>query len=104
MGDAKKSAKDDVRNFIFGWHEFPLDYWWRKKYNIPFGSQQHRSMSFIDMYVEYQEELLLRESERISEEQENEEIGFNNDNRSDVVNLSKKEIDEDYDNLDLSNF
>ena len=104
MGYAKKSAKYDVRNFIFYWHEFPLDYWWRKKYNIPFGSPQHRSMSFIDMYVEYQEELLLRESERISEEQENEEVGFNNDNRSDVVNLSKKEIDEDYDNLDLSNF
>lgn len=104
MGDDKKSAKDEVRNFIFDWHEFPLDYWWRKKYNIPFGSQQHRSMSFIDMYVEYQEELLLRESERISDEQENEEIGFNNDKESNVVNLSKKEIDEEYDNLDLSDF
>ena len=104
MGDTKKSAKDEIRNFIFDWHEFPLDYWWRKKYNIPFGSQQHRSMSFIDMYVEYQEELLLRESERISDEQENEEIGFNNDKESNVVNLSKKEIDEEYDNLDLSDF
>ena len=61
-------------------------------------------MSFIDMYVEYQEELLLRESERISDEQENEEIGFNNDKESNVVNLSKKEIDEEYDNLDLSDF
>ena len=61
-------------------------------------------MSFIDMYVEYQEELLLREGERISDEQENEEIGFNNDKESNVVNLSKKEIDEEYDNLDLSDF
>ena len=103
MCDAKKSVKDEIKNFIFDWHEFPLDYWWRKKYNIPFGSQQHRSMSFIDMYVEYQEELLLRESEIISDEQENEEIGFNND-KENVVNLSKKEIDEEYDNLDLSDF
>lgn len=104
MGNAKKSAMDNIRDFIFDWHEFPLDYWWRKKYNIPFGSQQHRSISFIDMYVEYQEELLLRESERISDEQENEEIGFNNDKESNVVNLSKKEIDEEYENLDLSDF
>ena len=104
MKEKIKTIKDDIKNFILDWNSFPLDLWWRRKYKIPFGSQAHREMNFIDMSIEYQEELLLRESERISEEQENEEIGFNNDNRSDVVNLSKKEIDEDYDNLDLSNF
>lgn len=103
MNDTKKSAKDEIRDFIVNWHDFPLDYWWRKKYNIPFGSQRHRSMSFIDMYVEYQEELLLRESERFLDEKENEEIGLINDNDS-VVKMSKKEVDEEYDNLDLSNF
>lgn len=103
----KSSIKDDVNRFIFNWHEFPFDYWWRKKYNIPFGSQAHREMNFIDMYIEHQEELLLKEvSINYSEEHEeieDMELGIHNDKRE-VVKLSKEEIDDDYENLDLSKF
>lgn len=88
----KNKIKDEIERFIFKWHEFPFDYWWRKRYNVPFGSRTHREMNFIDMYIEYQEELLLR--------------GSSCEDDSDVndVKLSKQQIDEDYENLDLSNF
>lgn len=102
----KKTFKDEVKYFIFNWHDFPFDYWWRKRYNIPFGSQSHREMNFIDMYIEYQEDLLLKEvKDNYDEEQdrlENEELGIKSD--KEVVKLSKQEIDDDYDNLDLSQF
>lgn len=96
----KNNIKDEIKRFIFNWHEFPFDYWWRKRYNIPFGSPTHREMNFIDMYIEYQEELLLNE---IAVEEDNEDVVLGN-NDSEVVKLSKQEIDEDYDNLDLSKF
>ena len=96
----KNNIKDEIKRFIFNWHEFPFDYWWRKRYNIPFGSPTHREMNFIDMYIEYQEELLLNE---IAVEEDNEDVVLGN-NDNEVVKLSKQEIDEDYDNLDLSKF
>ena len=96
----KNNIKDEIKRFIFNWHEFPFDYWWRKRYNIPFGSPTHREMNFIDMYIEYQEELLLNE---MAVEEDNEDVVLGN-NDSEVVKLSKQEIDEDYDNLDLSKF
>lgn len=94
--------KDEIKRFIFNWHEFPFDYWWRKRYNIPFGSSQHREMNFIDMYIEYQEELLLKE--KIYEEDIEEDIDLGINNGKEVVKLSKQEIDDDYNNLDLSQF
>lgn len=89
--------KDEVVEFIFNWHEFPFDYWWRKRYNIPFGSSAHREMNFIDMYIEYQEFLLLNKPENTEEEDY-----FNADD--DIVKMSEEEINDDYENLDLTKF
>lgn len=97
----KQTIKDEVRRFIFDWHTFPFDYWWRRRYNVPFGSQAHREMNFIDMYIEYQEELMLQETKDSYEEIEDSELGIKDDK---VVKMSKEEIDDDYDNLDLSQF
>lgn len=89
--------RQKVINFIATWHSgFILDYWWRKKYNIPFGSLKHRSMNFIDMYIEYQEEIEiknLREKAKKSEEEYDENI-----------HVSQEEIDEDYEKLNLEEF
>lgn len=97
----KNNIKDEIKRFIFNWHEFPFDYWWRKRYNIPFGSPTHREMNFIDMYIEYQEELLLNDVIEQEDIEEDIDLGIN---EKKVVKLSKQEIDDDYDNLDLSNF
>jgi hypothetical protein len=103
----KLTIEDEVKHFIFNWHEFPLDYWWRKRYNIPFGSRQHREMNFIDIYVEYQEGLLLKKSnddyEAEQSELEDEILGLKPNNKE-IVKMTDDEIDEDYDNLDLTQF
>lgn len=103
----KKTIKDDVIHFIFRWHEFPLDYWWRKRYNIPFGSRQHREMNFIDIYVEYQEGLLLKQTQDEYEQEqsdlEDEAIGLPSTNKE-IVKPTAQEIDDDYENLELSEF
>ena len=49
------NVEKEIEHYIFNWHSFPIDYWWRKKYNVPFGSRQHREQNFIDMLIEYQE-------------------------------------------------
>lgn len=103
----KRTIKDDVTRFIFSWHEFPLDYWWRKRYNIPFGSRQHREMNFIDICIEYQEGLLLKriqdEYEQKQSDLEDEEIGLESSNKE-IVKMTEQEIDDDYENLELSDF
>lgn len=89
------SFRQEVDNFITQWHSnFIIDLWWRKKHNVAFGSDAHRSMNFIDMYIEYRED----ENIRHLHEQE-----YQIDDVS-GVKVSQKEIDEDYENLDLKEF
>jgi len=90
--------RQKVINFIATWHSgFILDYWWRKKYNIPFGSLKHRSMNFIDMYIEYQEEIEIKNLREKAKKSEEEEYDEN-------IHVSQEEIDEDYEKLNLEEF
>lgn len=104
----KNNAKEEIDKFIFKWHDFPFDYWWRKKYKIPFGSQAHREMNFIDMYIEYREEFLLNkaieERDKAVSDREDEELGLKDGSEKRVVKMTKQEIDDDFENLDLSQF
>lgn len=96
-----------VDNFLSSWHQFPIDYWWRKRYHVPFGSPQHREMNFIDMYIEFQEEVAINRAidhtDYDEDEAENEALGLVDNNKR-VVKVTEKEIDEDFDKLDLSQF
>jgi hypothetical protein len=87
---------EEIDRFIFQWDRIIVDYWWRKRYNIPFGSSAHREMNFIDMLIEYRENL-----NSIKSNKEENVIDANEDN---IVRMSDEEIDEDYENLDLSKF
>lgn len=104
----KNNAQEEIDKFIFKWHDFPFDYWWRKKYKIPFGSQAHREMNFIDMYIEYREEFLLNkaieEHDKAVSDREDEELGLKDGSSKRVVKMTKQEIDDDFENLDLSQF
>lgn len=104
----KNNAQEEIDKFIFKWHDFPFDYWWRKKYKIPFGSQAHREMNFIDMYIEYREEFLLNkaieEHDKAVSDREDEELGLKDSSSKRVVKMTKQEIDDDFENLDLSQF
>ena len=41
--------------------EFPVDYWYRKKYNIAFNSEEHRRITLMDILCEWEEENLTIE-------------------------------------------
>lgn len=94
----RNSLKKDINLDINFWHQFPFEWWWRKKYNIPFGSAQHRAMCLIDIYWEYLEE--LRVTKLSTQQNEEMEFGYGDD----VVKMSQTDIDNDYEDLDLSQF
>lgn len=53
---------EEVKNYIINWnYKFPIDRWWRKKYNIAFNSSGHRESSFLDQLFEFEEDKLFRE-------------------------------------------
>lgn len=95
----QKTLNRQIDDFLFNWHKFTIDYWWRKKYNVPFGSPQHRAMNPIDMLIEYTETL---EINRAMTRAKNQRDFPEEDDK--VVHLSNEEIDKDYEDLDLENF
>jgi hypothetical protein len=55
----------DFRNYVTSWSvKFPVDRWWRKKYNIAFNSSAHRESNFIDQLIEWEEDKLFAELDR----------------------------------------
>ena len=95
LKEKNNSLLDDVNHFLLNWHQFIIDYWWRRKYNVPFGSPQHRRMNLLDMYIEFQEDAMIN---RISS-------NVNKDDSLDgVEKMSEKEIDDEFERLDLSQF
>jgi hypothetical protein len=69
-------AKIQLRNRIIEWsNRFPLDYSFRKRRQIVFGSDQHKALSEIDIYMEWLEEQLHKDfieeaSQQIKDEKE----------------------------------
>lgn len=107
-----RARSSDLRSLVISWNnDFPVDYWWRKQYNVPFGSESHRSMTFVEMAFEYLEfvEYRVIEIEHILESKrktdiKNNELFTQTSPGKEVVHMSKKEAAEEYDNLDLSQF
>ena len=53
---------EDVKNYIISWnYKFPIDRWWRKKYNKSFNSFDHRESSFLDQLIEFEEDKFFEE-------------------------------------------
>lgn len=91
--------RNDIRKFILDWNKkFPVDFWWRQKYSIPFGSKEHREVSFIDMFIDYEETKLMNniyKSQSFEIEEEDEVVGNS---------MNQEAIDDAFDNIDLSNY
>jgi len=101
------TLESSVDRFLFRWHDFPFDYWWRKRHNVAFGSSAHREMSFIDMYVEYREDLMISRSLQNARNddwttEDYESVGLGEEKQ--VISLTQEQIKEDYENLDLDQF
>ena len=88
---------ESVKQFVYSWStRFPVDLWWRKKYNIPFNSPAHRQSNFIDQYIEFIENKMLNEE---VDKKEKYQLGSLNWMKPKVY--SDEEIKDIFDNLDL---
>ena len=96
------------KDFLLKWNqEFPLEYWWRKKYNVSFNSSKHREVSYIDIYYEWLEEKLYQKSlDDISKENERlKEYQTTGKWLSDFVDEEQeRKLDEMFENMDISAF
>lgn len=87
---------EDVKKFMIRWNNrFPLDYWWRRKHNVPFLSQTHKEQSFLSQLMEYEEDCLFNKNDK-----EEDSIGNYIPNSGDIFKIpilreenSKKQID-----------
>lgn len=96
--------RTEVSNFLTRWHnDFILDYWWRKKHDVAFGSATHREMNFIDMFIEYQEEVIIKRAQ-LKEQRKEEEDWLGKERLENMVQMSQQEIDDDYENIDIENY
>mgnify|MGYP000442049556 CR=1 FL=1 len=100
--------KKEVKSYISNWNSlYPIDFWWRKKYDIPFGSEQHLQATFIQMFFDYEEEKLMN-SILAKKSEDTDEEGFNFEKAQEKSgvgkNMSQEQIDDDFDNLDVSSY
>ncbi len=58
-------------NFIY-----PFDRWWRTRYNVPFGSNQHTAMRMSDIVFEYQQHVYVELGSHHRGEQQQENFDF----------------------------
>lgn len=93
-----------VREFAIWWNNtFVLDYWYRQKYKISFGSKRHREIEPFDIMMEWEEEQLgtIIKNNRTTEK---ETMDYRKTGR--WLNPQKQEelSEEFYDNLDWDIF
>lgn len=108
MNNGRVFSLQDFKTFIIRWNNmFPIDHWYRKKYNIAFNSIKHREVNFIDMLFEYQEDLLFSlydiEQKKGKEDKDSfETTGLTlNRTRRYEENMSEDEIDAWFNSIDL---
>lgn len=96
--------KKEISDYIVKWNNnFPIDYWWRTKYKVPFGSEIHRNTNFIQMFIDYEEEKMMNQYfEKIKKKEEDGE--FSELGKPAGKEMSKKEVDDAFDNIDLTKY
>lgn len=105
--------KRSIRDYVVNWNSrFPVDKWWRLHYDVPFGSPQHLSSSFLYMsfeYIEFVEFRLLEIEQRMEKIRQavikNNELFTQQDlGDKEIIPMGRKEIDEEFANLNLEDF
>ena len=109
-------CSENLQELVKKWNLlFPLDRWYRKKYEISFGSPKHRELSFINMYFEYYEFYIYEYKPKLQKERLKDKI---NDDFLEIYDgeyikgkgnfikrreLDKKNIDQMFEELDIDN-
>ena len=97
------SALEYMRGYIKAWNmHYPIDYWWRKKHNVPFGSVKHLQHNFVDMKYEFLEDVMYRDLRKKDDLSDSYNPGTGNWlKRRKVKQMSKTEVDKAFEDLDL---
>lgn len=99
-------GKLDVQELMLQWNlRYPFDRWWRNKHEIPFGSITHRETTLLQMVFELREDMYFRRLAKEAVEEPDDELASEMlpDGRE-MVKMTAKEVDEEYDNLNLQDF
>lgn len=103
----------DVKEFMLKWNmQYPLDRWWREKHDVAFGSLQHKEASLVNMAFEFEEDKYFKKLQEDNDDDlqftEEEEKQYNltplAKNAGKQVKMTKKEIDAEFDNINLDDF
>lgn len=67
---SKEVDVESLQDLILRWNiDFPIDRWWRKLHDVSFNSERHREISFIDMFIEWQEEIMFEELSQLDKQE-----------------------------------
>lgn len=90
--------------FIIDWNnKFPKDRLYRKKYNIAFGSPEHRITNQIDILLDLKEDILFDKfSKQYIEEKENFKTYKETNKFMKDIELDSKKMDDLFEKLDVS--
>lgn len=100
-----------LKEFIIDWNNrFPFDSIYRKKYNIAFNSQAHRSLSQIDIYFDIIEDKLFsqyyekyKRAKELEEDYKKTKV-FLLESKHVHKELSEEEFDDLFKKLDVKQF
>lgn len=95
-----------IDDFIVEWNRrYPIDFLWRKKFGVRFGSPEHLATSHLNMAIEIREETLLnsfrKQRERANDEEEMRSIGVDVDRLRETKKMSQNEIDSVFETFDI---
>jgi hypothetical protein len=97
---------EDIRKFALDWNtKYPIDRYWRKKHKVAFNSELHRQTSLLDMRIEFEEDGLFKEAERVEEKDKFiYQVGTNNylKPKAKFAIMSEEETDDLFDQIDVT--
>ena len=93
------------RDRIIEWNnQYPLDYYWRKKNDIKFGSKEHKETSFLEMRIDLNEDMIYKNERTKYLLREKYKSRLLIPRAARVAPISQEEIEDLFDNIDLDQF
>ncbi len=92
----ENERKGGLRDDIIDWdNKHPIDFLWRRKYNVLFGSEEHLRMDFVTMLYQLIENYEVQKAQQTDVDKDEffMEEGY--------VKMSQDEVDDEFDKIDL---
>jgi len=81
---------------VISWNQkYPVDAWWRRKYNVPFMSRAHREISFLEQLFDFFEDKMMNSFDKKETYQPN--VGeFLKSNKNNEVERLREEFEREF--------